>query len=274
MPELPEVETIKRQLAPHVTGRTIVRVSVLDPLLTKPMSPRAFNSRLAGCGITAVSRRGKYLRFELDDGAMLVIHLRMTGILVYLEKRPRGDLRHMRLLLGLDDGSWLAMRDARRFGKALVLESGEIEPYWRRLGPEPLERSFDRRVMARIVSGRRKPVKSTLLDQQLIAGIGNIYADEALFRAGIHPERPAGSLSDKEIADLTISIKETLRHAIRLQGSSIDTYRDARGSQGRFQDTFRVHRRAGLPCPRCGGVVEKIRVGGRGTYFCPCCQKR
>jgi len=275
VPELPEVETIRRQLEPEVRGRSITGTRVTDGLLVAPMTPARFAGKLKGRMITGLSRRGKYLRFELDGGDTLVVHLRMTGILTRLEENPRnGDQRHLRLVLTLDDGSFLAFHDVRRFGKAFLLGAGASDSYWARLGPEPLERSFNPKVLAAIFHGRVRPVKPALLDQQLIAGIGNIYADEALFAALIHPEKPAGSLSGKEIAALTKSIKETLRRAIRLQGSSIDSYRDARGNPGRFQNTFKVHRRAGEPCPRCGTAIEKTRVGGRGTYYCPRCQRK
>lgn len=297
MPELPEVETIRRQLAPLVTGRRIARVTVHDPLITAPVTVRRFQSAVNGRRIAALDRRGKYLLARLDSEDILVLHLRMTGILTHWpagswpagrggageaairwaggKSRQREAIpsRHLRLVLALDDGSSLAFHDQRRFGRAFVLPAADSEEYWRRLGPEPLERSFNQAELERILDARRRPIKSLLLDQQLIAGIGNIYADEALYGAGIHPLRLASSLSADEAGRLTRAIKETLRHAIRLEGSSIDTYRTARGRKGRFQETFRVHRRAGEPCRSCGGAVEKIKVGGRGTYFCPECQR-
>lgn len=271
MPELPEVETIARQLRPVLTGRTIDGAKVMDASAVEPLKPAAFTRKVKGQKITGVSRRGKYLRVELASGATLVIHLRMTGQLIPTAAKPAAD-PHLRLFFSLDDDSFLAFCDQRRFGRAFVLRPDE-DGYWNKLGPEPLERSFTPARLAGALSGSRAPVKSFLMNQSHVAGIGNIYADEALFEAGIHPQRPAGSLSAAEIQRLVKAIKGILRQAISLNGTSIRTYRDAEGRAGRYQEAFRVHQRQGEPCPRCGGKVEKIRVGGRGTYFCPRCQK-
>lgn len=274
MPELPEVETIRRQLESLLTGKTIHGVSIPDPSVTAPLPPRAFGRRLRGKKIKALSRRGKYLRLELDGGGMLVIHLRMTGVLTFARKYDKiSERRHLRLVIDFGGGGALIFRDQRRFGTAAILEPEEIKPFFDRLGLEPLERSFSPDILAKLLASRKRPLKSFLIDQSMIAGIGNIYADEALFRARIHPLRPAGSLSTAEVRRLNRAIKATLAEAISLAGSSIDTYRDARGRRGRFQEVFRIHRRAGEPCPGCGGTVRKIKVGGRGTYFCPACQK-
>jgi formamidopyrimidine-DNA glycosylase len=268
------VETVKRQLEPALAGRTIRGVKVLDPLLVAPLSPAAFRKRLRGQVVTSIDRRGKYLRLHLKTGMTLVIHLRMTGKLTYEEAPLKpAERRHLRLVLMLDNGGAVYFHDQRRFGKAFLLTPEESAAYWHKLGPEPLARQFNRKVMMNILRNRRRPVKSLLLDQSLIAGIGNIYADEALFDSGIHPLRPSEAISEEEAARLVRSIKSTLRRAIRLQGSSIDTYRNVRGERGRFQETFRVHRRQGHSCLACGGGVAKIKVGGRGTYFCPSCQK-
>jgi formamidopyrimidine-DNA glycosylase len=197
----------------------------------------------------------------------------MTGVLSLAGAAGRpAAAKHLRMLVRFSGGSELAFYDTRRFGTAFLLAAADSDTYWRRLGPEPLDRSFNQARMLEITSGRSRPIKNLLLDQSLVAGIGNIYADESLFLARIHPLRPAGSLTPGEAGRLVKGIKETLRRAIRLQGSSIDTYRDSRGRAGRFQDTFRVHRREGKPCPGCGGTVKKTRVGGRGTYYCPSCQ--
>jgi len=274
VPELPEVETIRRQLRPRFTGKTIDRIDVPDPLVTAPAPPRALTRPARGRTVADISRRGKYLLFELDSGDTLVIHLRMTGRLTATSTPlGAGEKDRLRLLIRFRDKTAIAFHDVRRFGKALLLSREQAADYWaRRLGPEPLERSFNGKSMESITGGRRRPIKSLLLDQRSIAGIGNIYADEALYEARIHPLREAGSLTPSENARLAKAIKATLRRAIRLQGSSIDTYRDTGGRRGRFQETFRVHRRQGEPCPACDGIVEKIKVGGRGTYFCPACQ--
>lgn len=274
MPELPEVETLRRQLEPVLSGRTIVQAKVFDPSVVSPVSSATFQNKVKGQTISGVERRGKYLCCLLESGETLVIHLRMTGVLTHVDAPVDAvERRHLRLLFSLDDGTGLSFHDQRRFGKAMILAPGKAGAYWERLGPEPLERSFNAAKLQEILDQRKRPVKSLLLDQSLIAGIGNIYADEALFRAGIHPLRQAADVTAEEAARLAPAIKETLRTAISLEGSSIDTYRTASGAKGRFQDTFHVHRRAGEPCPRCGCTVEKIKVGGRGTYFCPGCQK-
>jgi formamidopyrimidine-DNA glycosylase len=176
-------------------------------------------------------------------------------------------------MIYLDNGACLAFHDMRRFGRALVLPKADENEYWRRLGPEPMERSFTPGKLGEITGRRRKPIKPLLMDQSLLAGIGNIYADEALFGAGIHPLRSSASLDSSEISKLHASIRDTLRTAIRLQGSSIDTYVNARGERGRYQDQFKVHRRQGERCPACGALIEKMKVGGRGTYICPRCQQ-
>lgn len=271
MPELPEVETIARQLRTVLTGRVIRDVTVLDASAVAPLAPARFGRQVKGQAIAGVDRRGKYLRIGLASHASLVIHLRMTGQLIPLTARPAAD-PHLRLFFTFDDGSFMAFYDQRRFGRAFVLEAG-ADDYWDKLGPEPLERSFTAARLAKALSGSRAPVKSFLMNQSHVAGIGNIYADEALFMAGIYPQRPAGSLNTDETRRLVKAIKSILRQAISLNGTSIRTYRDAQGRQGRYQESFRVHHRQGEPCPRCGGKVEKIRVGGRGTYFCPRCQK-
>ncbi len=286
MPELPEVETIRRQLAPRVEGRVIRRCDVIDERLTAPMPVAVFRSHVEGRRIASLDRRGKYLRFELEGGGALVLHLRMTGRLTLIDggsrdsrsrsrngEAPDLDSRYLRLVMDLDSGGRLAFHDMRRLGTATYLEDDEDKAYWEKLGPEPLSRGFSGARLHRILSERKKPVKSALMDQRLIAGIGNIYADESLFRAGIHPQRRASEIQASEVESLCREIKATLREAIRLQGSSIDTYADTSGRSGGFQETFKVHRRAGEPCPGCGRTIEKIKVGGRGTYFCPGCQQ-
>lgn len=274
MPELPEVETIRRQLEPNLQGRTIVDVSVPDRLIIAPATLKEFVKDIIGKKLISVGRRGKYLLLQLESGQVLVLHLRMTGRLTQVtEPISSVDRRHLRLILKLDDGNTVVFHDMRRFGKAFILAAEHATAYWQRLGPEPLDRSFNKARLKQILKARNRPIKSLLLDQQLIAGIGNIYADESLARAGINPLRSADSLNDEEIKRLAGAIKLTLRRAILLEGSSIDTYRTTRGNKGRFQETFRVHRRGGEPCHSCGSLIKKIKVGGRGTYFCPHCQK-
>ncbi len=274
MPELPEVETIRAKLAPGLEGRRLERVEIVDPRLTRPEPPEAVAHALEGERISAVGRRGKYLIFEFESGRHLLVHLRMTG---NVEHPARGGFAadpYRRAVVRLDDGSDVAYRDVRRFGTWALLEPGELEDYFasRRLGGEPLERGFTTRVLTKSLAGRRAPVKAALLDQRAAAGIGNIYADEALWRARIHPLRPAGSLAGDEITRLRKAIRAALEMGIARQGATLRDYRDPEGRRGRMQDELKVYGRAGEPCPRCGAPIEKTRAGGRGTWYCPRCQ--
>jgi formamidopyrimidine-DNA glycosylase len=275
VPELPEVETIRRQLVPRIAGRTIVEAEVFDPLWCAPRTPEEVEVDLRGERIASLGRRGKYLLMELEDERFLVIHLRMTGNLLWVAKADDLPGRaHLRVRLVLDDGNRLLFVDLRRFGTGVVIDSrAELDAYLdERVGPEPLEPEFTPDVLARAARGRKAPVKAFLLDQRRVAGVGNIYADEALFRARIHPLRPAGRLRREEIERLHAGIVETLETGIERQGSSIDRYRDANGERGSMQDEFLIHLREGRPCVRCGGTVVKMVAAGRGTYVCRRCQ--
>jgi formamidopyrimidine-DNA glycosylase len=276
MPELPEVETIRRQLEPKVVGRRIADAEVLDPLWCAPRSPEEIVSTLRGRAVGGLERRGKYLIAELSGERFLVMHLRMTGNLLWL---AAGDdarsHRYLRFRLLLDSGDQLAFVDLRRFGTGNVVDGREALDRFlgSRLGPEPLDPSFSAELLRRQAAGRRAPVKAFLLDQRRIAGIGNIYADEALFRAGIHPLKTAGRLRSPETKRLRDGIVAALEAGIESFGASIDRYRDANGARGEMQDRFLVHRREGQPCPRCGAAIRKLRTAGRGTYICPRCQR-
>jgi formamidopyrimidine-DNA glycosylase len=275
MPELPEVETIRRQLAPRVAGRTIVEAQVFDPLWCAPRTPDEVEVDLRGERIVGLGRRGKYLVMELDDERYLVMHLRMTGNFLWVsEYDDEPGRQHLRVRLMLDDGNRLLFVDQRRFGTGAVIDGrDELDRYLaERVGPEPLEPAFTPEVLAAAARGRKAPVKAFLLDQRRVAGVGNIYADEALFRARIHPLRPAGRLRRSEIARLHDGIVEALEAGIERQGASIDNYRDANGARGSMQDEFLIHLREGKPCVRCGRPVVKIVAAGRGTYVCRHCQ--
>jgi formamidopyrimidine-DNA glycosylase len=275
VPELPEVETIRRQLAPRLRGRTLADVEVLDRLWCAPREPAAVEEALRGRRIEMLGRRGKYLVLELEQERFLLMHLRMTGNLLWVdEDADLADRAHLRVRLLLDDGHRLLFVDPRRFGTGLVLDGRDrVDDYLSaRLGPEPLDDAFTAEALSAAVRGRRAPIKAFLLDQRRVAGVGNIYADEALFRARIHPLRPAGRLRRDEVARLHGAIVETLRVGIGAAGASIDRYRDADGARGSMQDEFLVHRRAGMPCPRCGRPVVKLVAAGRGTYVCRRCQ--
>jgi formamidopyrimidine-DNA glycosylase len=287
VPELPEVETIRRQLEPDLNGRVIEAVEVLDHYFTKPEPPSRFESAVTGREIVDVLRRGKYLMLELDDGMTVVIHLRMTGSLVLLapdgHENP-GDSRiyaadkgekHLKARFTLDDGGELRFSDPRRFGRGFVANADDLEAYFaERLGVEPLSEDFTVEAMAEMTAGRTGPLKSFLLDQKGVVGVGNIYADEALFRAGLHPLSPGGSMKHEHHVALRDGVVEALERGLDLGGASIDDYRDARGERGAMQNEFLVHRREGEPCVNCGTGIERLVVGGRSTYFCPSCQKR
>jgi formamidopyrimidine-DNA glycosylase len=273
MPELPEVETIRRQLKPEIVGRRIESLDVLDPRWTEPVPSAEVERACAGRRIEALDRRGKYLLVGLEGERWLVMHLRMTGNLVLGD--GEGEAPFLRVAIRLDDGRRLLFTDARRFGTGVVVEDGELEDYLRpRAGIEPLSGELTAEALGELAAGRRAPLKSFLMVQSGIAGIGNIYADEALHRAGLHPLSPAGSMRPEHAEALRAGIVATLEAGLANGGASIDDYRDARGEQGSMQDEFLVHTREGEPCPRCGETIRRIVLGGRSTYFCPSCQRR
>jgi formamidopyrimidine-DNA glycosylase len=272
VPELPEVETIRRQLAPALEGRRITRVDVRDPRWCEPAPPEAVDDALRGRLIERVDRRGKYLILSVEDDVHLVMHLRMTGNLL-LTADP-DDPPHLRVAIDVDDRRLLFV-DVRRFGTGdVLLGSDALADYFAaRLGVEPLGADFTADALRALARGRKQPVKAFLLNQERIAGVGNIYADEALFRARIHPLRPVGTLKREQIEALRAGVVESLELGIDSRGASIDDYRHVDGARGSFQDRFLVHTRAGEPCPRCGTPIEKLRAAGRGTYVCPSCQR-
>jgi formamidopyrimidine-DNA glycosylase len=274
MPELPEVETIRSKLAPRLTGRRIERVEIRDPRLTRPEPPEAVAGALEGERIADVHRRGKYLVVVLESGRHLLVHLRMTGNVLYPAPEGTEDDPYVRAVVSLDNRSDVVYRDVRRFGTWELLEPGELEAYFaaRRLGGEPLESTFTAKRLGRALAGRRAPVKSALLDQRAAAGIGNIYADEALWYARVHPLRPAGELGAAEVAALRAGIRKALRLGVRRQGATLRDYRGADGERGGMQHEFRVYGREGEPCERCGTPIAKTRAAGRGTWYCPTCQ--
>jgi formamidopyrimidine-DNA glycosylase len=273
MPELPEVETVRRQIAPRATGRRVAELQVLDALWCAPGDPRELERGAAGRRIESVGRRGKYLVWSLDGDVHLVMHLRMTGNLLY---SPSPDVPYARVRIRLDDGNEVVFTDPRRFGTGILLQGADAleEHLASRVGVEPLSKDFTAERLRELARGRRAPVKAFLLDQRHVAGVGNIYADEALHRAGIHPLRPAGKLRPAQLADLRDAVVATLSAGIDSRGATIDDFRDPDGARGSFQDRFRVHRRAGEPCPVCGTPVRKLRAAGRGTYVCERCQPR
>jgi formamidopyrimidine-DNA glycosylase len=274
MPELPEVETIRRQLAPALEGRRIDSVEVRDPRWSDPAPPEAIADALRGRLISRVGRRGKYLIVSLEDDVHLVMHLRMTGNLLLTEEAEAP--AHTRVTMRLDDGRRLLFVDVRRFGTGdVLLGSDALAEYFEsRLGVEPLSADFTAEALRAMARGRKQPVKAFLLNQERIAGVGNIYADEALFRARIHPLRPVGSLKRGQLEALRSGVVESLELGIDSKGASIDDYRHVDGARGSFQDRFLAYSRVGEPCVRCGTPIEKLRAAGRGTYVCPSCQPR
>jgi formamidopyrimidine-DNA glycosylase len=270
MPELPEVETTVNDLKPQVVGGKIVAAEILKSGTVAEPSPAAFAKGLKGSTITDLSRRGKYLVFKLDNGKWLVAHLRMTGSFIVVPSKEESG-KFVRVLIRLDNGQSLHFRDVRRFGKMwLVRDAGSVVGG---LGIEPLSPDFTPQTLEGLLRNRKTAIKSFLLNQSLIAGIGNMYADEALYAARIHPLQPAWSLSNSEIKRLQAAIQQVLRQGILNKGASTDTYLRPGGTKGKAHLLFEVAHQKGKSCGLCGGQVERIVVGQRGTFFCPKCQK-
>ena len=271
MPELPEVETIRRDLAPRVVGRRVSGFRVLRGagriLLGVPQ--RRVRDRLVGRRIAGVDRRGKYLLFRLDDGRLWIVHLGMTGSLRHRPAAAEPD-PFLRALVTLDDGTELRYIDIRKFGVLRVVDRSEeaVE----NLGPEPLDPAFTVEALWAALRGRKAPLKAALLDQRNLAGVGNIYADEALFLAHLHPAVPAGSLRPAERAALHAAVQRVLRDGIANRGASFRDYTDADGRKGAQQYYVRVFRRTDQPCDACGAPIRRSLVGGRASHWCPRCQ--
>jgi formamidopyrimidine-DNA glycosylase len=279
MPELPEVETIRRQLAPALEGRRLEHIEVRDPRWCEPAPPEAVSDALDGRLIERLWRRGKYLVVSFEDDVHLAMHLRMTGNLLLVPAAEDDSQRpYLRVRFELGGGGIdrLLFVDVRRFGTGDVLLGSDAlaEYFASRLGVEPLSPDFTAEALRALARGRKQPVKAFLLTQERVAGVGNIYADEALFRARIHPLRPVGTLRRSQVEALRDAVVETLEAGIDAKGASIDDYRHVDGAEGSFQDRFLVHTREGEPCPRCGATIQKLRAAGRGTYVCPRCQPR
>lgn len=269
MPELPEVETVKNELLPHVIGRTVTGFTFLWEGIVKKISVEEFEAGTIGQVITGLSRRGKYLIFKLSSGNCMIIHLKMTGSLL-VQKTSEELPRFTRAIIHLDNGTVIVFRDPRKFGvMRLVDDSDGIVG---KLGPEPLGEEFTPRVLARRLNGRKPPMKALLCDQNVIAGIGSMYADEVMFATGIHPMRLAESLSDEDIERLYRAIRRILWKAIENKGASVNTYFRPDGTKGTAHYEFNVAHRGGEPCNVCGTPIERIVVRGRGSYYCPKCQ--
>jgi len=274
MPELPEVETVKRTLEKKIKGLTITGVDIAMPKIIRDTAPEDFKKIVTGRMILRLARRGKYLLVYLSGENVLVIHLRMTGRLTYTEASQPVP-RHTHLIFGLNDGYQLRFNDVRQFGRVILATNKTFSQIkgLKDLGPEPLEKNFTRDFLRRELKRKRTRIKPLLLDQTFIAGLGNIYVDESLYRARIHPERLACSLSPREIANLYHSICEVLGEGIENRGTSFRDYVDGDGRAGNFQELLRVYNREGEKCPRCGTTIARMKVGGRSSYYCPTCQK-
>jgi len=268
VPELPEVETIRRELLPLVVGHRIIELELHWEKTLRGISNDDFNKLFGGSIVTGLERRGKYLVFRLECGKCFSIHFRMTGSLI--AGFDRKDLpRYCRAVIRLDGGLSLYFIDPRKFGRIEALQAALS-----RLGPEPLGDLFTPDVLEKILSGRKASVKAVLLDQRNIAGIGNMYADDALFKARIHPLRPGGSISRDEVASLYEAVRSVLEKAIERKGATVSDYTRPGGEAGTAQDDFCVAHRRGCLCPCCNNLIERTVVCQRGTYFCPICQPR
>lgn len=279
MPELPEVEIIRRDLGPLVAGKKIVKVRIIpDPgglrALRRYPSRQKFSRRLKGSIIKDIRRRAKYLLFPLSTGDSLIIHLGMSGQLLYRGQTDKRD-KFTRVVFKLDDGHELRFIDPRKFGEIYLYseKSGDTGIELSTLGPEPLGKGFTTVSLRSLLRGRVKPIKTFLMDQRLISGIGNIYSDEILFMAGIHPLRPASSLREEEIKHLYQAIRKILAQAIRHRGTSVNDYRNGFGNSGGFQKRLMVYQRRAERCHRCRGIIRSLKIQGRTSSFCPRCQK-
>ena len=269
MPELPEVETVKNELAPHILGRIFTDTTILWDRIVKTPSAEEFRCRLVGQTITGLSRRGKYLALTLNSDDLLVIHMKMSGSLL-LSRDSSEPPAYTRAIFHLDGGMRIFFRDPRKFGRVWLVRDWKMAA--QKLGPEPLEPEFTPQVLAQRLKNRKAPVKALLCDQSVIAGIGNMYADEALFAAGINPLRSGSSLTPEELERLHHTIQQTLRAAIRNKGASIVNYYRPGGETGTAHFEFKVAHGRGKNCPNCGRLIQRIPVRNRGTYFCPECQ--
>ena len=269
MPELPEVETVKNELLPHIVGHQVTGVTLFWKKLVRHPSAEEFCSRLIGQRITGGTRRGKYLILNLASGESLIIHLKMTGSLL-LNPASAGLDRFIRAILHLDKGIEIYFRDPRKFGTMWLIE--DVNSVVGKLGPEPLEADFTPQILAQRLTNRTAPIKALLCDQTFLAGIGNMYTDEALFAARIHPIRPSGSLSRDEIERLHSAIQQVLLSAIDNKGASVNTYFRPDSEQGTAHLQFQVAHRRGKTCPVCGTPIQRLPIRHRGSYFCPKCQ--
>lgn len=269
MPELPEVETYLRDLQSELDGRTILSAQVNWPRTIAEPAVDVFTYKIRGRRFTQFSRRGKYMLLGLENGTTLIVHLRMTGGFEFHPAGAQAD-KHTHVTLELDDGRSLHYQDQRKFGRFWLVP--DPIAVLSKLGPEPLDDAFTPHLLGQALARRKAPIKALLLDQSVLAGVGNIYADEALFQAGIHPLSRGNDLNSEQLAKLHAAIQSVLQRGIELHGSSLQNYVKLDGEPGSFQTEHQVFRKTGQPCPTCGHPVERIVVAQRSTHFCPVCQ--
>lgn len=276
MPELPEVETVRRGLAPHLEGRRLVHVEARRPDLRWPL-PAGFADRLTGRTVVALRRRAKYLLAELEDGTVLIAHLGMSGRMLITHGQPPALEKHDHIVLATDRDVWIRFNDARRFGAMdlTTLDALETHKMLAGLGPEPLSNAFNGPALAAALAGRHTPIKAALLDQHVVAGIGNIYACEALYRANLSPKRLAHTVQGGRAERLAMAVKQVLAEAIEAGGSTLRDYRQVDGELGYFQHAFKVYGREGEACrtPDCGKPLRRLVQSGRSTFYCASCQR-
>lgn len=285
MPELPEVETVRRGLAPALVGKRIAKAKAKRADLRFPF-PARFAARLKGRRVDSLERRAKYLLAHLDDGVVWVTHLGMTGrwSVIGAKKQPGDfyyseppDPTHTHVIIDMDSGARLEFNDPRRFGYMDLIKEAELDahPWFKGLGPEPLGNEFHLPYLKKALAGKKAPIKAALLDQRIVAGLGNIYVVEALYRAHIAPTKEAGRISAQRLEKLYHAIRAVLEEAIEAGGSTLSDYAHVDGAQGGFQHRFRVYDREGETCltPDCGGTIQRLTQGGRSTFWCPRCQR-
>ncbi|MCD6521502.1 DNA-formamidopyrimidine glycosylase [Candidatus Calescamantes bacterium] len=271
MPEMPEVETIRKDMEMRIGNKKIVNVEVLDKAYFKDTPPEKIKKVLIGQNFEEYLRRAKYLILKLPQG-YLIFHLGLTGVLLYYSKKTEPS-PYTKFRITFEDGSELHYEDMRKLGHIWWVEDYKNHPTIAELGPEPLSENFTLGwFKENLKKKRRAKIKPLLMDQTFISGVGNIYSNEALFRARIHPERFAGSLSDEEVEELYKQINAVIEEAIKFRGSSVDAYRDLQGEKGRYEEKLLVYGKEGEPCPRCGRIIKSKKLAGRGTYFCENCQ--
>ena len=283
MPELPEVETVRSGLAPSMEGQVITQADVNRPDLRWPF-PENMAQRLTGARVTALRRRSKYVLADLDSGETLIIHLGMSGRMT-VSGDPLGQFhrdhpapeKHDHVVFHMDNGARITFNDPRRFGAMDLAVTAQLDDHWliKPIGPEPLGNAFDESYLIEKLAGKNTPIKTALLDQRILAGLGNIYVCEVLYRAGINPKRKAGALSKSRVATLVPIIRDVLSEAIAAGGSSLRDYRQAGGELGYFQHGFQAYDRENHPCqtPDCTGTIARITQSGRSTFYCPQCQR-